>query len=804
MNSSMRQNSSMPHRIKSLFVIFFFSASTLLAQNTKLINPALLKSNWSANWIAAPNSPSKEYGVYHFRKSFSVNVIPNSFVVNVSADNRYRLFVNGKAVCSGPARGDLYNWYYETIDIAPFLVKGNNTIAALVWNMGVLAPVAQISNQTAFLLEGNGDTEKTINSNKSWKVLKDEAYLPCSTNNAEKLRTYMVVGPGDSVVASKYPWGWEQTNYNDAAWLNAKVIASPASVGYGTDNLWTLKPSIIPQMFERKQSINLLRKINGELVNTSFAAGNAAIKKAGTHSTISLLFDQSFNTVAYPTLVVSGGKDAEIKITYAEALFDKNGTKGNRSVIEGKNIMGNYDVFVADGSSNRTFRPLWFRTYRYIQIDITVKEDPIEINDFYGMATGYPFEVKANFTSNDASLKEIWDIGWRTAQSCAGETYFDCPYYEQLQYEGDTRIQSLISLYVTGDDRLMRKAILDFYHSRVPEGLTQGRYPSSRLQVIPTFSLFWVSMVYDYWMHRKDDAFIEEFIVPITGVLDWYEKKIDQEKKMLGPMKWWSFVDWNLSFENGVADGATDGNSAVITLQYVATLEQAAKLFKQFGKLEQAKHYQVLASQLKAATYAQCFDARKNLMANTPEKKAYSQHSSIMGVLTGAVPTSQEKMVMQNVLKDTSLSQATFYYRFYLNQALKKAGMANSYYAELKPWRDMIANGLTTFAENPDPTRSDCHAWSASPNYDYFATICGIIPTQPGFTAVKIEPALGELTHVKANMPHPSGTIAVEFTKTNNNGVEASIELPTKVGGVFIWNGKTFILHAGAQKIKVG
>ena len=263
-------------------------------------------------------------------------------------------------------------------------------------------------------------------------------------------------------------------------------------------------------------------------------------------------------------------------------------------------------------------------------------------------------------------------------------------------------------------------------------------------------------------------------------------------------------MDWNLSFENGVADGATDGNSSVITLQYVATLEQAAKLFKQFGKLEQAKHYQALASQLKAATYAQCFDARKNLMANTPEKKAYSQHASIMGVLTGAVPTSQEKIVMQNVLKDTSLSQATFYYRFYLNQALKKAGMANSYYAELKPWRDMIANGLTTFAENPDPTRSDCHAWSASPNYDYFATICGIVPTQPGFAAVKIEPALGELTHVKASMPHPSGTIAVEFTKTNNNGVEASIELPTKVAGVFIWKGKTFILHGGAQKIKVG
>ena len=791
------------YSVSIILFIFFFSSSYLQAQNSHLINPDLLKNKWTAKWITAPNNPSKEYGVFHFRKNFVVNEMPHQFVVNVSADNRYRLFVNGKAVGAGPARGDLYNWYYETIDIAPYLVKGNNTIAAQVWNMGVLAPVAQISNQTAFLLQGNGVQESIVNTNAQWKVFKNESYFPCSTNNVERLRSYMVVGPGDSVVAQKYPWGWEEIKYNDEAWQWAKVVSSPASVGYGTDNLWTLQPSIIPMMFERKQPIQWLRKINGAIVNSNFTEGNAAIKKVKKNSTISLLFDQSFNTVAYPTLVVSGGKDAEIKITYAEALFDKNGNKGNRSVIDGKDILGNYDVFVADGSKERTFRPLWFRTYRYLQLDITVKDDPIEINDFYGMATGYPFEVKANFTSDDASMKDIWDIGWRTAQACAGETYFDCPYYEQLQYEGDTRIQSLISLYVTGDDRLMRKAISDFYHSRVPEGLTQGRYPSSRLQVIPPFSLFWVSMIYDYWMHRNDNAFVKEFMVPISGVLDWYEKKIDPTKKMLGPMQWWNFVDWNLSFDGGVPDGANDGNSSVITLQYVATLEQAAKLFKQFGKLDQAKHYQSLATQLKAGTYAACFNASRNLMANTPNKKAYSQHASIMGVLTGAIPTSQQKTVMQNVLKDTTISQATFYYRFYLNQALKKAGMANNYYAELKPWRDMIANGLTTFAENPDPTRSDCHAWSASPNYDYFATICGIVPSQPGFAAVTIEPAMGALTYVKASMPHPNGTIAVEFTKSKNNGVDATIELPSKVKGVFIWNGKTFMLHSGAQKIKV-
>ena len=210
------------------------------------------------------------------------------------------------------------------------------------------------------------------------------------------------------------------------------------------------------------------------------------------------------------------------------------------------------------------------------------------------MYTGYPFKEVAVFKSNDGSLKDIWDVGWRTARLCAGETYYDCPYYEQLQYEGDTRIQSLISLYITGDDRLMRKALLDFFHSRVPEGLTQGRYPSNRLQVIPPFSLYWVTMIHDYWMHRKDAEFLKQFLVGVQGVLDWYEKNMDSTKNMLGPMKWWGFTDWNKAFPNGVPDGATDGNSSVISLQFVYTLRQAAEIFDYYGKKNDAIHYRRL------------------------------------------------------------------------------------------------------------------------------------------------------------------------------------------------------------------
>jgi hypothetical protein len=94
-----------------------------------------------------------------------------------------------------------------------------------------------------------------------------------------------------------------------------------------------------------------------------------------------------------------------------------------------------------------------------VQLEVQTKNEPLVINDLYSDFTAYPFQEKASFTSDNNRLKDIWNVGWRTARLCANETYMDCPFYEQLQYIGDARIQSLISLYVSGDDRLMRQAL---------------------------------------------------------------------------------------------------------------------------------------------------------------------------------------------------------------------------------------------------------------------------------------------------------------------------------------------------------
>jgi alpha-L-rhamnosidase len=414
------------------------------------------------------------------------------------------------------------------------------------------------------------------------------------------------------------------------------------------------------------------------------------------------------------------------------------------------------------------------------------------------MATGYPFQENASFSSNDPSLKAIWDVGWRTAKLCAGETYYDCPYYEQLQYEGDTRIQALISLYVSGDDRLMRKAINDFYNSRVPEGLTQGRYPSSRIQVIPPFSLYWISMLHDYMMLRNDDDFLQHYLIGIDGILNWYGKQIDPAKNMLGPMKWWHFTDWSKGFTGmGVPPAAENGNSAILSLQYAYTLTQAAELYQHFGQKSKAEECTELAKSIGAGTVKHCYDPGRGLVADSPEKTSFSQHANIMAVLSDAIHAEDSKKLMTKVIKDPELIQATFYYRFYLNQALKHADMGDLYYGQLEPWRNMLRAGLTTFAENPDPSRSDCHAWSASPNYDFLATICGITPLSVGFESVQVKPELGGLTDISGKMPSPKGEISVSVSQSNRKDTDILVHLPSGMKGVLIWRDQKITLNEG-------
>ncbi|HLA40999.1 MAG TPA: alpha-L-rhamnosidase C-terminal domain-containing protein, partial [Candidatus Glassbacteria bacterium] len=185
------------------------------------------------------------------------------------------------------------------------------------------------------------------------------------------------------------------------------------------------------------------------------------------------------------------------------------------------------------------------------------------------------------------------------------------------------------------------------------------------------------------------------------------------------------------------------------------------------------------------------------------EKKEFSQHTNAMAVLVGLLPEDKNAELMERVLSDRSLIQCTYYYRFYLVRALVKAGLANRYLDLLAPWQDMLDLRLTTFAEEPEPTRSDCHAWSASPLYEFLATVCGITPASPGFKRIRIEPQPGRLEKINCIFPHPVGTVELELTRQGPAGIQGRVSLPAGLDGEFVWQGRAVELHPGSQDISL-
>ncbi|AKD55478.1 alpha-L-rhamnosidase-related protein [Spirosoma radiotolerans] len=774
-------------------ILLIFLGLKIHAQS---IQPSLLTKNWTAFWIASSKETLRSYGIYVYRKTLDLPQKPSSFIVHVSADNRYKLYVNEKLVSLGPARGDLLYWNFETIDIAPYLQSGKNIIAAKVWNEGDLRPEAQLSVRTAFILQGNTVAEEVINTNTSWLCQQDSSYRPLAVNNTFG---YYVAGPGESIRMQNHIKGWEKASFDDSNWKPAHALFEGTPKGVGASPYgWALVPSPIPPMELTPQRLSRVRKVTGLSIPSPFPSLPSAIT-VPANTKACFLLDQSVLTNAYPTLIMSRGLNAKVTLTYAEAL-NQGGDKGNRNEVEGKVMVGREDLIIADGSNQQTFTSLLWRTYRYIQLTIETKNEPLIIEDVFSTFTGYPFKNQATLNSEDPELNKMLDIGWRTARLCAFETYMDCPYYEQLQYIGDARIQALISFYNAGDDRLVRNALDLMDHSRLAEGVTQSRHPSATPQMIPPFSLWWIGMLHDYWKYRPDQAFVKNKLPGMRQVLSFFSH-YQQPNGSLKGVPYWLFSDWAVDGKGwnfGAPPIDKSGHSALLDLHLLWTYQLAAELEAGLGEPSYAGAYKKQVELLKKTIQQKYWATSRLLYADTEEKDFFSQHTNTLAILTGLITGQPATNLARKIITEPGLAQASIYYKFYLHQALVKAGLGNEYLNWLTIWRENITLGLTTWGETSDvkTTRSDCHAWGASPNIEFFRTVLGIDSESPGFRTIKIEPHVGTLKKIAGQMPHPNGRIDVRYKLVNKQWM-IQIDLPTNTSGHLLWKGKRHPLLGG-------
>jgi hypothetical protein len=609
---------------------------------------------------------------------------------------------------------------------------------------------------------------------------------------------FYACGGGDEVFAQKYPWGWENIGFDDSKWLPAEKLDF-------NKQPWNLVPRNIAFMDNHLVYPEKIRKVTGASISTGSWKGNTTLF-IPANTTASVLVDFEIFTMGYPELTVSGGRNSKIQIKYAEALYEAVHLKAHRDSVNGHSMFGVWDIFHPDGEK-RTFRPLWKRTFRYIQFNIETKDEPLEILSYQLEYSGYPYPEMAKFESDNSRLNEIFEMSQRTLRLCSGETYYDTPFYEQLSYGGDNRPISAISTYNSTDDRLLREVMRLYPQSENREtGLFKSAYPSRFDFDMGSWSMGWIQSLHDYYFMRGDSGYIAPFVKNIERVLGFFERHLDEKTGMIGTVKNQNFIDWSIT--KGSLPRSNEQRemkqSALLTLYYAHTLDCAVRLFKQLGHQESAKRLEIVSIGIKKAVSTNCWDEKTQLFRDYPDQQIFSQHTNIMAILCDLVPTKEQKTLMNRILTyDKFDEMASSYFSFFLFKAMQKTGQEDLILEHLGFWYTFLDRGHTTCGETgfASHDRSDCHAWSAHPAYFLLSSVCGIKPADIGFNKVIVEPHLGKLTSLKASMPHPKGRILVDY-KIVNGKLIGSIVLPKGLDGTWDFNGQKMVLREGINQLK--
>jgi hypothetical protein len=777
---------------------------------------------------AEVGSPS-HYEVRRFRRSFQVSDPEGAgLTAHVTADSRYVLYINGHLVMRGPAKGDIRHHFFDSADVGGYLNVGENILAALVMDYSQVntyppelgAPTSVMTLSGGFLaevtLQNPDGSVSDLSTDDRWHVSVDRAYR----FHAEQNRYGGFVGYFEAVHAAQLPRGWTMPGFSeDRTW----VSATPLYPGVRRDRIRDFESAygLVPRMIPALDEVAGYRfetvfehgggAASGEwhsLIRGDRAESGEGLLRVSAGSRRTMVLDAGALQTGYPRVELSGGRGSEVRLSYAEALRLPFGTEG--AVILGKpeyfaNLSWNFadtdsgwtfdprgtvtgwcDTLYPDGGAV-SYQPFHWRTFRYILLEIHTDEEDLELHDVSYDYTAYPYRIDAEFDSSEPAYSEFWDIGIRTLRLCSHETFEDCPYYEQMQYPGDAVITSQLAMALAGDYDLTRQGISQLDWSRLPEGITQSRFPSREEQVIPSWSLHWITMITNYLLYSGDRTTARSLLRGIHAVLDWFRDHRDATG-LPSKLPFWNNVDWCPWWDRGQPPGWDTGPTCIISSQFVLALREAGWIEEHVGNSERAAGLRREAEETArkvhatfwspaAGVYLDAGDDRGN-----PSDEHVSQYAQAWAVYAGVTPANLYPVLLRRFPEDKTLAPASFFGSYYVMLALRRMGAANRIPPLLAPWHEMAASGLTTWAEETAYWRSLCHVWSAHPSLLFVNTVLGIVPEAPGCSRLRVAPHSMGLRRAEGGMCTPRGKAEVRWERQGDE-LRVSVRLPKDTEG---------------------
>lgn len=684
---------------------------------------------------------------WRFRCLISLSSVPGSARVLLTADPRYRLVVNGRLVDEGPQRGNLDAWPVSEVDLTPFLQPGPNEVAVFVFDFGAESAQWQITHRPGLWVESDLPGLRTPGA---WRVSGQP--LDVHRQPLDLTPTYLVTSPNEHQTES-IPWfwplGWAQIREEEV-----RVIGRGKGEGYGeADSGWWLVPRTV-RVRESGETVPIWQ-VGADNQRVPLPPSTRFGGKFGP-----LLLDLGEMRTGRPELECEGPGG---RLAYAEALFESPHRKGHRDLAAGKTFRGHQDSFrFVNGIGH--FSPVMWRTARYLQLDA---EAPSLLKTLVWRDVGADYEVQARFETEEEEIQRIWDVSLRTARLCATDLYQDCPYYEELQYVGDTRIQALLESYLSSNRARQRNALWQFARTQRPDGLFETRFPAREPQIIPGFCLWWVMMLHDWW--QTDPAALE------LGVMEEYltvayraMRGVKRLAEAPDDAQFWCFADWNPAWPWGVPPGGARSLTYRLLWSLCARCyDVMADWANESGRRD-----------LNGDPFRRAGSVRPGRLAKRGlDGRLIPQETGVIGTpcdLEEAYWRLLHKAWRMPIpgwkgLSAGSDQAASLHQLYYVHESRPN----DDYRPMLEPWRRLLADGLTTWPEVEVDARSDCHAWSAHPALSLLRRVAGVRPSAAGWAQCRIAPVPGTMPPFFAEIPHPHGRIRVAW-----DGKQLDVDCP--------------------------
>lgn len=611
-----------------------------------------------------------------FRKNFSVAEKKEKYTINITADDYYKLYINGRFVCQGPAPCYHFAQYYNTVDITDYIISGENIIAVHCYYQGLINRVWQSGdNRMGLFAQINQGENLLFSTDESWKYTYDTSF--CEAAEAVGYDTTYL----ENIDMRKALHGWEKVEFDDSEWLNSIV---------NTNDDHVLKQSYIPCVSVYSKNWEKVSKISENEYILDFGkeiVGGLHLEIQGTAgNTVELMCAEELDENGLPRWKM------RCNVEYREIWT----LSGKKDIIE------NFD----------------YKAFRYVLIRTDAPSFVPE--KLTAVVRHYPADGKIDFQHEDERMKKVWDICENAVIMASQESFLDCPSREKGQYLGDLTVTAISHSYITKDTRLFKKALYDFADStKICKGL-MAVSSSSYMQEIADYSLLYPYQLLKYYQLSGDKQTLSDLLSVAEDMLSFFKQYERQDGLLDSVTAKWNLVDWpqNLrdNYDFDLSKPIGKGCHGVINAFYYGAVKMTDEIRRVLG-LEPIHNSERIKN-----SFINAFLKENGLFTDSETSNHSSLHVNALPLFFGMVSDEQAKPVVE-LIKKKKLCCGV-YFSFFVLQGLCNYGRTDIALdfitsEDENSWMNMVNEGATAcfeaWGKEKKRNTSLCHPWASAP-----------------------------------------------------------------------------------------